>query len=240
MTAASIAERTRPTVSGLSAGFMLDGATYATGGEAGFDGMAFYGAGRGGVLGDVSSDVVTASFVFFNPTVVDGVWESSRGVMPRDEAAALFARCLVDWADAHLGGDVDWARLAELAGRIVDHASIGGAPVFAGWKALPVPDEPKAAALHQLNALRELRMARHGAAITALGLDVGQCVVHASPGMAPLFGWDGVEVGDAVPGLWDQAEALTNQATDQDYAVLTADEADEFAELCAAATASVH
>jgi hypothetical protein len=236
---ASVAERTRATVSGLSANFMLDGATYARGGEAGFNGMDFYGAGRGGVLGDVSADVVAAAFVFFNPTVVAVAWEGSRDVMRRDEAAALFAQCLVGWADEHLGDDVDWPQLAELATKVVDHATVAGAPVFAGWRALPVPEDPKAAALHQLNALRELRMARHGAAVTALGLDIGATVCHASPGMAAIFGWDGTEIGEDVPGLWDQAEAMTNQATDEDYAVLSAEEAEEFVALCAAASASV-
>ena len=238
MSTASVAEATRPTVTGLSANFMLDGATYAAGGEAGFEGMDFYAAGRGGVLGDVSADVVTAALVFFSPSVVAAAWEGSRGVLPRREAAELFAGCLVSWADAHLGDDVDWFRLAELAGRIVDAASVAGAPVFAGWRDLPVPTEPKAAALHQLNALRELRMARHGAAVTALGLDVAQAVVHASPGLAGIFGWAEVEVGEDVPPRWDQAEVLTNQATERDYAVL-GDDAGEFVALCAAASASV-
>jgi hypothetical protein len=236
----TVAERTRPTVTALSSNFMLDGATYAVGGEAGFNGMDFYGAGRGGVLGEVPADVVTAALVFFNPTVVEGAWEGSRAVMPRADAASLFAGCLVTWAGEHLGDDVDWARLAELTGKIVDAAPVAGAPVFAGWRALPVPADPKAAALHQLNALRELRMARHGAAITALGLDIGAVVCHASPGMAPIFGWEGTEVGEDVPALWDQAEVLTNQATTKDYAVLDQAEADEFADLCAAALASVH
>jgi len=240
MTSPSIAERTRPAVTALSANFMLDGATYAVGGDAGFDGMDFYGAGRAGVLGEVSADVVAASFVFFNPAVVEAAWEGSRDVMPRAGAAELFAGCLVTWAGEHLDDDVDWARLAELAGEVVATASIGGAPVFAGWKALPVPGEAKAAALHQLNALRELRMARHGSAVIALGLDIGAVVCHASPGMAPIFGWDGTEIGADLPALWDEAEAMTNRATEHDYAVLAADEADEFATLCEAAATAVH
>ena len=237
---ASIAEQTRPAVTGMSSNFMLDGATYAVGGDAGFNGMDFYGAGRAGVLGEVSADVVAAALVFFNPAVVEAAWEGSRDVMPRAASAELFAGCLATWADAHLGDDVDWARLAELAGKIVDTASIGGAPLFAGWKALPVPTAPKAAAVHQLNALRELRMARHGAAVTALGLDVGAVVCHASPGMAPIFGWDGTAIPDDLPAKWDEAEVLTNQATEHDYAALSAQEADEFAALCEAAVAAVH
>ena len=181
----SIAERTRPVVTGLSANFMLDGATYAVAGDAGFNGMDFYGAGRGGVLGDVSADVVAAAFVFFNPSVVAAAWEGSRDVMSRAAAAELFAGCLVTWAGEHLDDDVDWARLAELAGKVVDRVLIGGVPVFAGWKALPVPSDAKAAALHQLNALRELRMARHGAAVTVVGLDIGAVVCHVYPGWPP-------------------------------------------------------
>ena len=112
--------------------------------------------------------------------------------------------------------------------------------MFAGWKALPVPSAPKAAAVHQLNALRELRMARHGAAVTALGLDIGAVVCHASPGMAPIFGWDGTAIPDDLPAQWEEAEAWTNQATEHDYAALSADEAEEFAALCEAAVGAVH
>jgi len=237
MSTASIAERTASAVNGLSSGFMLDAATYAVGAEAGFDGMDFYGAGRAGVLGEVTAEQVTACLVFFSPEVVRNVWEGSRDVMPRSAAAELFAGCLVTWADAHLGDDVDWARLAELADRIAAAASVSGAPVFAGWRALPVPGEPKAAALHHMNALRELRAARHGAAVIAVGLDVGDAVRLKSP-MAAVFGWEG-EVGPDVPRLWDEAEALTNRATERDYAVLDDAEAEEFAALCAAAAASV-
>ncbi len=235
----SIAERTRPAVTGLGAQFMFDGDTYAVGGEAGFDGMDFYGAGRGGVLGDVSADVVAAALVFFHPGVVRRAWEGSREVMGRKAAAELFAGCLATWSDAHLGDDVDWSRLAELAGTIVENASIAGAPLFAGWRELAVPTSPEAAAAHQLNALRELRGARHGSAVTALGLDPGAAVVHAAPGMAGTFGWEGTAVGPEVPALWDEAEALTNRATNHDYAVLPAAEAEEFVALCDAAMDAV-
>lgn len=237
MSTTSVAERTASAVNGLSASFMLDAATYAVGADAGFDGMDFYAAGRAGVLGDVTSEQVTACLVFFSADVVSSAWESSRDVMSRWAAAELFAGCLVTWADEHLGDDVDWARLAELADRIASGASISGAPVFAGWRALPVPEDPKAAALHQMNALRELRGARHGAAVIAVGLDVGDAVRLRSP-MAAIFGWEG-EAGRDAAGLWDEAEALTNRSTDRDYAALDADEAEEFVALCGVALAAV-
>ena len=43
-----------------------------------------------------------------------------------------------------------------------------------------------------------------------------------------------------MPALWDEAEALTNQATDHDYSALSAEEAEELAALCKAAATAVH
>ena len=238
MTDTSIAERTAGAVSSMGSHFMLDGATYEVGGAAGFDGMDFYAAGRAGVLGDVRADIVTAAMVFFHPDVVRNAWEASRPVMPRDEASALFASCLVDWAGVHLDGNVDWVRLSELAGRITGSASIAAAPMFAGWRALPVPDDPTAAALHQLNLLRELRMSRHGAAVMAVALDPGDAVRQASP-MAAIFGWEG-EARPESAALLAEAEVLTNRATARDYAVLTHGEGEELVALCDAAKAAIH
>lgn len=238
MTDTSIAERTAGAVTSMGSHFMLDGATYEVGAAAGFIGMDFYAAGRAGVLGDVSADIVTAALVFFHPDVVRNAWEASRPVMPRDAAAALFASCLVDWAAAHLDGDIDWDRLTELAGRITGSASIAGAPMFAGWRVLPVPDDPTAAALHQLNLLRELRMSRHGAAVMAVALDPGEAVRQASS-MAAIFGWEG-EARPETAALLAEAEALTNRATAGDYAVLTDAEGEELVALCDAAKAAVH
>ena len=61
---------TAPAIHDLPSKFMLDGATYVRGAELGFEGMDFYAAGRGGVLGDVTADVVAAAFVFFEPGLV--------------------------------------------------------------------------------------------------------------------------------------------------------------------------
>ncbi len=240
MTPEEAAAATAPTVGGLPSGFMLDGATYVKAAELGFNGIDFYAAGRGGVLGEVDSDVVAAGFVFFNRATVKSAWEGSAGVLPRDRSAAEFAGCAAAWADAHLGDDVDWARLADLVGRIIASASPALAPVFAGWRAMPVPSEPKQAALHQLNALRELRMARHGVAVVSCGVHVGDAVRHKSPHMVALFGWDDTMVdGEGVETRWNDAEALTNHLLATDYAVLDAGELDELVALCTAASASV-
>ena len=58
---------TASTVNGLGARFYFDPSTLAKGKELGLDGFRFYVLGRGGVLGDVESAVITSAFGYFNP-----------------------------------------------------------------------------------------------------------------------------------------------------------------------------
>ena len=220
----------------LTSRFMLDGATYARGAELGFEGMAFYAAGRGGVLGDVDADVVAAAFVFFSPDTVRAGWDSSAKVAPRHEAAAAFAECCHEWGRSRLPDDLDAARLATLAGSIAAAASPAGAPVFAGWRALPVPTDAKAAAVHHMNSLRELRMAKHAVAVLAEGISAGDAVRMNTPHMAPLFGWTEPLADDAPTADWEAIEVKTNQLCAPIYLALTEDERAEFAALANAAS----
>ena len=238
MQAEEAAKATRDVVSGLPANFMMDGNTYKRGGELGFDGIDFYVAGRGGVLGVCDADVVSAAFLYFNPERVRQGWEAGLEVMPPAASAAEFAACCHGWAEAHLGDDVDAARLAELAGRIVDAASPAGAPLFAGWRRLDVPESPKAAALHHLNALRELRGGLHGGAVLGAGLRPKEALALASPAMAPVFGWEDLPPTDGLQEAWDRGEAATNIAVGVAYSVLSEAELDEFTELAKGLAAS--
>jgi hypothetical protein len=234
------ARSTAEAVVGLPSLFMLDGATYAHGTGLGFEGVDFYFAGRGGLLGDVAGEVVAAALVFFNPATVVAAWDRSRPVMPRRQAVAAFAGCLPTWAAGHLAEGVDYGRLAALAGRVVGGASPAAAPLFAGWRALPEPGEPKALALHRLNALRELRGALHEAAVIAAGLEPLEAVLIRTPQMAGLFGWPEPhpEVAARRP-LWEQAEAATNRLLGRVYGVLDDGELPEFVDLVGQAHAAV-
>ncbi|OWY59045.1 hypothetical protein B7486_76695, partial [cyanobacterium TDX16] len=113
--------------------------------------------------------------------------------------------------------------------------SPAAAPIFAGWRELDVPKDDKHRAVHHLNGLRELRMARHGAAVVATGLDVADAVQHKTPWMMGIFGWPERELPAEVAERWAQAEALTNQSTAADYAVLDGDAGEDFVRLSAAA-----
>lgn len=225
------ATATAPAVSTVGSHFMLDGATYAYGASIGFSGLDFYVTGRGGVLGDVPADVVTAALTFFAPEHVRTQWELGRAVMPPLEAATAFAGCAATWAATHVPDDLDAARLADLAGRAVAGARVAGAPVFAGWRQLEVPSDPKAAAVHHLNALRELRFAIHAAAIVSSGLSPLEAMSLRSPQMIPLFGWEGPADVEGLQPRWDDAEERTDAGMAHVFEALNPEERTELAGL---------
>ena len=236
MDAEEAARATADAVSYLPAGFMLDGATYERGGKLGFDGIDFYTAGRGGALGDVDGMVVAAAFVFFNPEAIVEAWDRTRPVMSRPEAVAAFAGCLDTWARDHLPDDIDYTRLAALLGRIIDSASPAAAPLFAGWRAVPEPSDPKALMLQRLNVVRELRGAVHGAAVVAAGLEPLEAVLIKTPFMAGLFGWaEPYPEVESRRDVWERAEAATNHTMARAYSALDASELSELVDLAATA-----
>ncbi len=236
MDALSAARQTAETTGSVPAGFMMDAETYRCGGEMGFQGIDFYFAGRGGVLGEVSGAVVAAALVYFEPSAVVAAWERGRKVASAAGAAEAFASCAAHWALAHLPDGVDYGRLAELEGKVVSAASAAGAPLFAGWRELEEPEDPKAMALHRLNALRELRGALHGGAVLAEGLSPLQALSVRTPFMAQVFGWGDTELPDPEPhkAAWDRAEEATDRAMARHLAVLDDAERARFVELCGA------
>src|SRR5688500_19301828 len=109
MDARAAAAATAGAVSAVGSHFMLDGNTYKRGAELGFQGLDFYVTGRGGALGDVDADVVSAAFTFFEPSAVRTLWDQGTSVMPASRAALEFAACCAAWGDAHVPDDLDAA-----------------------------------------------------------------------------------------------------------------------------------
>lgn len=240
MTPNQTATATAEGIVSVGTAWMTNGDTYKRGAELGFAGLDFYVTGRGGTLGDVDADVVVATFGFFEPTMIRTNWEQGIKVMPPRKAANEFAACGHRFAEERLGDDVDAARLAELAGRVVATASPVGAPLFAAWRQLPVPESPKAAAVHHLNGLRELRGGLHVGAVLAAGLRPLDAVLVKAPFMAGLFGWpEPYDDASALGDTWQQAEDGTNRAVEAAFAVLDDDEQQQFVSLVVAAHASI-
>jgi hypothetical protein len=230
------AVRSADAVTGVPAAFMMDGATYERGGALGFEGIDFYFLGRAGVLGEVPAAVVAAALVFFEPATVAAAWERGRKVLAPADAAGAFAGCAHGWAEAHLPDGVDYARLAELEGKVVDGATPAGVPLFAGWRELPLPESAKARGLHQLQLLRELRGGLHGGAVLAEGLAPTEALSVRTPFMAKLFGWtDPLPDPEPSRAAWERAEEATNRAMARRLAVLEDAERDELVALLEAA-----
>jgi len=226
------AHETRQAILSVAARFMTDPATHAHGAALGFEGMDFYIAGRGGVLGEVSAAVATSALVFFAPEVVEAAWDRSGRVMPHPQAAREWAQRLQVNAREHDTGQVDWAALASILGRVVAAAPVAGAPLFAGWRELPEPDDPPALALHRLNALRELRGGLHGAAVLTVGLAPAEAIAVRTPKMMSVFGWtDGPDDPAPFNERWALAEARTDRMFGRHLRVLDGDERETLVEM---------
>jgi hypothetical protein len=130
--------------------------------------------------------------------------------------------------------DLDAARLADLAGQVATSARSACAPLFAGWRAMPAPESPKAAAVHHLNVLRELRNALHCAAIVSVGLSPLEALSVRSPHMVALFGWPEPAATEGVQPVWEDAERRTDAAIAHAYEALDEANRAELVELAEA------
>lgn len=135
------------------------------------DGPAYF-TSRGSILGHVPGHVVAAAFGVFNPdAVVPSVthgWSLTN--------AATINRARTDGAVAQLrrvlGDEPEGLdRVNELLARAVEPLRPEGRALFAGLRALGVPDDPLAAMWRRGDLLREYRGDSHLASWISAGLD---------------------------------------------------------------------
>jgi hypothetical protein len=215
-----------------------------------------YFAGRAAPLGLAPAEVVHA--VFYN--FADGevarhipwVWgkitpQEALAVRERGSAAALRLRI------GELADSAGLVRVADLATRAAVSAPTEGRALYAGLRALEVPEEPVARLWHAATLLREHRGDGHNIALVAHG--IGGTEAHVlmalSLGMraeefgrihhlpkaqlaAVVDGLRGRGLVDADGGFTDagreikeRIEALTDELAVQAYDVLSVDELDE-------------
>ena len=216
----------------LGGRFMMAPESFARGGELGFEpGLAYYLGGRLGVLGDAPVDVVAASAVFIEPTMLGGAWGQVCATAAPATVAAHYAEGCSLWAEANLGGVGELADVRRLGGAVVAAATPALAPLFAGWRSLGVPDTDTAGGYRVLHLLRELRFSRHAVAAQAQGLTPLETIL-AGPGGeggAKMFGWSDPypEVTDDLRARRATAEDVTDQLSARDLAVLSDGELDQ-------------
>jgi hypothetical protein len=181
-----------PALSALGVKYMLDPATGAIGKVAGYPrGFAFYMAGRGGVLGDVDPDVVYATFMFFDKELVTSARNQGIAVEGPAAASRRYAGAADTWAVANMTASPALPRFIELATQVVEHVDSAGLTLFAGLRALGLPDGAVERAYRLATYLRELRGSVHIHAVKAHGLTGLQAILSSSHGerMAGLHGY---------------------------------------------------
>ena len=222
---------TNASIFALGSKFMFHPVTVAKGKEAGFaNGFAMYFAGRGGPLGDCDADVVVASWGYFEPSLVRKMWEAGTAAMPARKAGEFYANASAQWGRDNLTGVKGLAAFNKLAEKLVRAADVQGLPLFAAWRAEPLPADTEGRAGQLLHVLREYRGSVHLLAIVATGLTPLEAHV-TSRGVdgAKLFGWtDESTLPKPRPAAWKKAEALTDKLCVPTYSVLTEREAASF------------
>jgi hypothetical protein len=208
----------------LGGAFMISREAKAYSTEVGLTGWAPYFRGRCGVLGDVDVDVVA----------------SAGAGLSAATAAARYAVVAHDFGRRKLADFAESARLADLLQLVVDGGDVVGAPLFAGWRAMPLPEDDRARVIQLAHVVRELRGGLHVVAVLASGLSPLEAVVSGGSTNlrdgepnAEYFGWPRPypEVTEEVRRRRADAERLTDDLMAPAFAALDKAEADELVAL---------
>lgn len=204
----------------LGAAFYFAPSTVATGKEQGLDGFRFYFLGRGGVLGDVESQVVASAFGYFNPGLVDKMWTSAKEKMAPRDAGRLYLQCAHDFARERLAGVDGLDEFCAAAATVNDAIDPGGLALYSAIDAEPVPDDAPARALHLIAVLREARGSAHLVAVRAAGLSPRAAHQIKRPDDVKTFGWDELDLAGDERERHGRAEALTDDVMEPAFATL--------------------
>ncbi|QGN45463.1 SCO6745 family protein [Micromonospora sp. WMMD558] len=238
MTPEQVAAGCKPAVLELGDAFTRCPVTLRQARLLGISGWAFYIAGRAGALGDVRAETVAAALGFIAPEAVADGWDAAlRTVRPMRVATATLAECC-RWGDENLDSVSGAGRLAVLLGRAVDAADATGMPLFAAWRAMPVPERTAGARVAvSLRLLREHFAGAHLLAVRAAGMTPLEAVLAGPEGEAGAVacGWPPPypPVGPLVRRrLW--AEAVTDRLAAPAFAALGPADGAELVDLLAA------
>ncbi|WP_030441722.1 SCO6745 family protein [Actinoplanes subtropicus] len=158
----------------------------------GLSGWAYHVSARAGALGEVRPETVAAAIGFIAPEAVIDGWESTAKSSAPMEVASWHLHELCKWGIGQIGGFPRLVRLLELAGQVVDAVDLAALPLFAAWRAMPVPDQaPGARAAVILHLLHEHRLGVHLVAVRASGLTPLEAIIAGPEGEtgAVAFGW---------------------------------------------------
>ena len=220
----------------LGGSFMKSPEARQAAAELGAPRFGYYFRGRGSVLGPVTPDVVAAVFGFFPTGFVRDHWNHWSGPVPAPgEFAHRYVEACRAWGRRCLAGFDSAERLADLLELVVDRADVPGTPLFAGWRAVPRPDDAPARVAQLAHLLREHRGGLHLTAVLARGLSPVEAVLTRDNGVgrAEFLGWRAPHptIDARTYACRASAEELTDRLAAPAYAVLTPSQLDELGRL---------
>jgi hypothetical protein len=215
----------KPGLAGLVGAFAESPQTLRRARLLGLSGWAYHVSARAGALGEVGPETVAAAIGFIAPDAVTDGWEAAAKTTDPLEVATWHLHELCRWGNDQIGGFPRVIRLVDLAKKVYDSVDAAGLPLFAAWRAMPIPDtEPGALAAVALLLLHEHQMGVRVVAVRASGLTPLQAIIAGPEGEtgAVAFGWQPPypPTGPIVRRLmW--AESVANSLAGQAYGQLS-------------------
>jgi hypothetical protein len=175
--------------------------------------FSFYFAGRGGMLGDVGHDVVTSAMGWFQPGVVQAMYDEGVAVAGASAAATRMAEAHVQWGEKHYGDVEGLESIVAVTEQLVGGLEGSALPLFVGWRAAARAATPAGRAAQLMQILREWRGGVHLVATTAVGLSPLQAILtNEGEGQAKFFGWsEPFEDCGSIKAKHDEAEEMTDR-----------------------------
>jgi hypothetical protein len=137
--------------------------------ELGLDFLTSYVGGRAAYLGDPAESVVAATFAWFEPSLVAGMYQLARQAAGREQLMATRAEATVLSLRTVLGDD-DPSAVADALAEATEAADGMGRPLFSGVRATGRPIDPVERLWWAATLVREHRGDSHVAAAAAAGI----------------------------------------------------------------------
>jgi hypothetical protein len=175
--------------------------------------FAFYFAGRGGMLGEVSHDVVTSAFGWFEPAAVRAMFSEGAGIAGSTQAAARMAEAHSKWGRKHFAGVEGLDGHVAVAEELVDGIEGAAIPLFVGWRNAARCETEAGRAAQLMQMLREWRGGLHLVSTTAVGLTPLEAILtNEGEGQAKFFGWpEPFPDVESIKAKHADAEAMTDR-----------------------------
>jgi hypothetical protein len=138
--------------------------------QLGLDFLTSYVGGRAASLGDPAGAVVAATFAWFEPGLVGGLWEAARAAVPPGQLGQARDESTVASLREVLAGE-DPGEVAHLLADAAQAADGMGRPLFSGRRADGRPSDPVHLLWWACGLVREHRGDSHVAAVAAAGLN---------------------------------------------------------------------